>query len=391
LPLLQVVHFTWKGIQKPDTMGKRKVHIRLLVVGILSAAFVVILFLLSENEVHRNNAFVRRYPQYPVLNKYDLPIKFDSYYMVGYDNGKLYLGNTTAPLHLLEVDIKTRDTAHIRIELDVTDLPFRSVNIKFHSPYFFVMDGAIPFVFRGRIGDWKANLWMKDKAYFDKAIPIDTNRLYINTVSAQTHMRTLGHLVKHDDFKIVLNTGILEKQIDGVFDVDGIMAVSPNHRTLGYIYFYRNQFLLMDPDLQLIKRQNTIDTVQKAQIKLVETNTKGETEMKAPPLVVNRMASIYNDLLLINSNRLGKYELESMLKEASIIDVYNWKKGSYEFSFYIYNIDNKSIKEFSVHDQYLMALIGDELSIYELTEKYFGKYPSYQDPQKTNTKNPNME
>ena len=204
-------------------------------------------------------------------------------------------------------------------------------------------------------------------------------------------MRTLGHLVKHDDFKIVLNTGILEKQIDGVFDVDGIMAVSPNHRTLGYIYFYRNQFLLMDPDLQLIKRQNTIDTVQKAQIKLVETNTKGETEMKAPPLVVNRMASIYNDLLLINSNRLGKYELESMLKEASIIDVYNWKKGSYEFSFYIYNIDNKSIKEFSVHDQYLMALIGDELSIYELTEKYFGKYPSYQDPQKTNTKNPNME
>tara|TARA_R110002049_G_scaffold79285_2_gene201993 strand:- start:58 stop:540 length:483 start_codon:yes stop_codon:yes gene_type:complete len=134
----------------------------------------------------------------------------------------------------------------------------------------------------------------------------------------------------------------------------------------------------MDPDLQLIKRQNTIDTVQKAQIKLSETNTKGETEMKAPPLVVNRMASIYNDLLFINSNRLGKYELKSMLKEASIIDIYNWKKGSYEFSFYLYNIGNKTIKEFSVYDNYLMALIDDELSIYELTKKYFGKYPSYQ-------------
>ena len=357
---------------------RRKAYFKLLVVGILSATFVVGVFLLSENEVHRNNAFVRRYPQYPVLNKYNLPIKFNSYYIAGYENGKLYLGNTTAPLHLLEVNIKTRDTAHIRIELDATDLPFRSVNIKFHPPYFFVMDGAIPFIFRGRIGDWKANLWMKDKAYFDKAIPIDTNKLYINTISTQTHMRTLGHIEKLDNFRIVLNTDILEKQIDGVFDVDGIMAVSPNNQTLGYIYFYRNQFMLMDPDLQLIKRQNTIDTVQKAQIKLSETNTKGETEMKAPPLVVNRMASIYNDLLFINSNRLGKYELKSMLKEASIIDIYNWKKGSYEFSFYLYNIGNKTIKEFSVYDNYLMALIDDELSIYELTKKYFGKYPSYQ-------------
>lgn len=370
---------------------RRKAFFKLLVVGILSATFLVIVFLLSENEVHRNNAFVRRYPQYPVLNKYNLPIKFNSYYIAGYENGKLYLGNTTAPLHLLEVNIKTRDTAHIRIELAETDLPFRSVNIKFHPPYFFVMDGAIPFIFRGRIGDWKANLWMKDKAYFDKAIPIDTNKLYINTVSTQTHMRTLGHIEKLDGFKIVLNTDILEKQIDGLFDVDGIMAVSPNHQTLGYIYFYRNQFMLMDPDLELIKRQKTIDTVQKAQIKLSETNTKGETEMKAPPLVVNRMATIYNDLLLINSNRLGKYELKSMLKEASIIDVYNWKKGSYEFSFYLYNIGNKTIKEFSVYDNYLMALIDDELSIYELTKKYFGKYLTYQYPQRTNAKNSNIK
>ncbi|MGV8816033.1 MAG: hypothetical protein ACOH2D_18190 [Gelidibacter sp.] len=369
---------------------RRKAYFKLLVAGILSAAFVVIAFILSENEVHRNNSFVRRYPQYPVLNKYNLSIKFNSYYIAGYENGKLYLGNTTAPLHLLEVNIKTQDTTHIRVQLDETDLPFRSLNIKFHPPYFFVMDGAIPFIFRGRIGDWKANLWMKDKAYFDKAIPIDSNKLYINTISTQTHMRTLGYIEKLDDFKIVLNTDVLEKQIDGLFDVDGIMAVSTNNQKLGYIYFYRNQFMLMDSNLKLIKRQNTIDTVQKAQIKLSEINIKRKTEMKAPPLVVNRMASICNDLLFINSNRLGKYEPESMLKEASIIDVYDWKKGSYEFSFYLYNIGNKAMKEFFVYDNYLMALIDDELSVYELTKKYFSKYQIYQYPQKVNTKSMNI-
>ncbi|PKP29052.1 MAG: hypothetical protein CVU01_01930 [Bacteroidetes bacterium HGW-Bacteroidetes-18] len=359
---------------------------RLLVIGVASSAFVVVLFLLSENSVHRNNSFVRRYPHHPITKKYDLPIKYNSYYIAGYENEMLYLGNTTAPLHLLKVNLKTRDTSHIRIKLDKTDLPFRSVEVNLHPPYFFVLDGTIPFIFRGRIGDWKAHLWMKDKAYFSKAIAIDSNKIYISTVRGKTQMTTIGLIEKEDedDFNVILNSNILEKQIDGIFDVDGIMAVSPNHKELGYIYFYRNQFMLMDSKLKLLKRQRTIDTVQKAQIKLSETNDKGEIKMKAPPIMVNKMATIYNDLLLINSNRLGKYEDKDMLKEASIIDVYNWKKESYEFSFYLYHIGNERAKEFSLHKGYLIALIDDKLAIYELVKQHFSSDLSFKYSQKIN-------
>jgi hypothetical protein len=359
---------------------------RLLVIGVASSAFVVVLFLLSENSVHRNNSFVRRYPHHPITKKYDLPIKYNSYYIAGYENEMLYLGNTTAPLHLLKVNLKTKDTSHIRIKLDKTALPFRSVEVNLHPPYFFVMDGSIPFIFRGRIGDWKAHLWMKDKAYFSKAIAIDSNKIYISTVSGKTQMTTIGLIEKEDedDFNVILNTNILEKQIDGVFDVDGIMAVSTNHKELGYIYFYRNQFMLMDSKLKLLKRQRTIDTVQKAQIKLSETNDKGEIKMEAPPLMVNKMATIYNDLLLINSNRLGKYEDKDMLKEASIIDVYNWKKESYEFSFYLYHIGNERAKEFSLYKGHLIALIDDKLVIYELVKQHFSSDLSFKYSQKIN-------
>jgi len=361
-------------------MRSSRIFSGLFVIGILSISLVVVLFLLSENSVHRNNSFVRRYPHHPITKKYDLPIKYNSYYIAGYENEMLYLGNTTAPLHLLKVNLKTKDTSHIRIKLDKTDFSFRSVEVNLHPPYFFVMDGTMPFIFRGMIGDWKAHLWMKDKAYFSKAIAVDSNKIYISTVSGKTQMTTIGLIEKQDedDFNVILNSDILEKQIDGIFDVDGIMAVSPNHKELGYIYFYRNQFMLMDSNLKLLKRQHTIDTVQKAQIKLSDINDNGEIKMKAPPLIVNKMAAIYNDLLLINSNRLGKYEDKDMLKEASIIDVYNWKKGSYEFSFYLYNIGNVGAKAFELYKDYLVALIDDKLSVYEIGKQPFNIPLAYQ-------------
>tara|TARA_R110002073_G_scaffold327921_3_gene508843 strand:- start:1161 stop:2258 length:1098 start_codon:yes stop_codon:yes gene_type:complete len=347
----------------------------LLILAVSSITVVVVLFLLSEHEVHRNNAFVRRYPHHPITKKYDLPIKYNSYYVSGFDNDILYLGNNTAPLHLLEVNLKTKDTNHIQIRMKSKDLTFQSLKVKMQPPYFFIMDGSVPCIFRGKIGDWNAHLWMKDKAYFNKAMPVDSNKIYINTISSKTQMTTLGLIERqeNENINIVLNTDILEKQIDGVFDVDGIMTISPNTGTLGYVYFYRNQFMVMDSNLKLIERQHTIDTVQRVQIKVANLNDNQISKMKAPPMIVNKMAFMYNDLLLINSDRLGKYEDEDMLKEASIIDVYNWQKESYEFSFYFYHIGKESVKEFAVFNDYLIGLIDDKLSVYEIGKKQFNQ------------------
>lgn len=349
---------------------KIKRFFRLTVIGFLSALLVVVLFLLSEHEVHRNNAFVRRYPHHPIIKKYDLPLKYNSYYIAGYKNELLYLGNTTAPKHLLEINLKTKDTSHITISMENLDFAFQSINVKVVPPYFFMMDGTVPCIFRGKTFDWHANMWMKDKAYFEDGIPIDSNSVYINTVSSKTQMSTLGLIEKKEGFNVVLNTDILEKQIDGIFDVDGIMVVSSSNKTLGYIYFYRNQFILMDRNLNLLKRQHTIDTVKIAQIKVAELKDTKISKMKAPPMTINKMAALYKDLLLINSDRLGKYEDKDILKEASIIDVYNWKKESYEFSFYLYGIGKEQAKEFGVYEAYVIALIDNQLSVYKMRQQF---------------------
>lgn len=345
--------------------------IRLLVIGVASSAIVVVLFIFSEAEVHRNNAFVRRYPHHPIAKKYDLPIKYNSYYIAGYQNELLYLGNTTAPLHLLEVNLKTKDTQHIKINIDRKDIPFRSVSVKLHPPYFFVMDGSVPCIFRGEIGLWEAKLWMKDKAYFTHAIPIDSNKLFIKAINAKTNEATLGLIEKRHDFLVLIDPNLLEKQIDGMFDVDGIMDVSEDKKNLSYVYSYRNQFLIMNSDLELLRREETIDTIRIAQIQLSQRNEQGEIQMKAPPLKVNRTAALHQNLMMINSTRLGKYEEPRMLNQASIIDVYDWKKQTYEFSFYLYNIGQKKVKEFQVYDEYLVAVIEDVLSVYQLRQSHF--------------------
>lgn len=352
---------------------KTKTLFILLILSVFSISTVVVLFLLSEHKVHRNNAFVRRYPHHPISKKYDLPIKYNSYYISGFKNNIVYLGNNTAPLHVLEVNLKTKDTHHIQIRIETKGLAFRSLKVKMQPPYFFIMDGSIPKVFRGKIGDWKAHLWMTDKAYFNKAIPVDSNKIYISTTSSATQMSTLGLITKNetDSINIILNPDILEKQIDGVFDVDGIMTMSPNRGTLGYVYFYRNQFMVIDSNLNLIQKQHTIDTVQKAQIKIAKLEDNQMSKMKTPPLMVNKLAFMYNNLLLINSNRLGKYEDKDMLKEASIIDVYNWQKATYEFSFYLYHIGKESVKEFALLNNYLIALVDDKLSVYEIKKEEF--------------------
>ncbi len=345
--------------------------IRLLVIGVASSAIVVVLFIFSENEVHRNNAFVRRYPHHPIAKKYDLPIKYNSYYIAGHENELLYLGNATAPLHLLEVNLKTKDTQHIKINIDRKDIPFRSVSVKLLPPHFFVMDGSVPCIFRGKIGLWEAKLWMKDKAYFTHAIPIDSNKLFIKAINAKTNEATLGLIEKRHDFLVLIDPNLLEKQIDGMFDVDGIMNVSEDKKNLSYVYSYRNQFLIMNSDLELLRREETIDTIRIAKIQLSQRNEQGEIQMKTPPLKVNRTAALHQNLMMINSTRLGKYEEPRMLNQASIIDVYDWKKQNYEFSFYLYNIGQKKVKEFQVYDEYLVAVIEDVLSVYQLRQSHF--------------------
>lgn len=358
-------------------MKNRKVYLKLLGIISLSIGLVIILFLLSEKQVHRNNAFTRRFPPHPVIKEYDLDLGYNSYYIAGFENNLLYLGNSTAPWHLLQVNLRTRDTTHIRLEPQNKELQFRSLKVEVLPPYFFVMEGTMPFILRGKIGVWKANSWMEGKAYFNRALPIDSTKIFIRSTSSITHRSTLGTIENTNGFEVRLDTMLLQQQLDGVFDVDGIMVRNEITSEMGYVYYYRNQFITMDSEMQQISRQRTIDTVRYAQIQVAAANSKGQVQMKAPPLTVNKTAYMSDNLMLIQSDRLGRNEIKEMGDQASIIDVYNYRKGTYEFSFYLYDIDNHKAREFNLHENRVVALIANKVSVYQTVDPYFSKEMTY--------------
>ena len=352
-------------------MTLKKTYIRLLVLSLASLIVVVVLFASSENQMHRNNAFTRRFPHHPISKLYDLDLGFNSYYISGYEKNQLYLGNRTAPLHLLKIDLKSKDTSHININLSDKTLPFRSIEIKMFAQYFFVLDGTIPSIFRGKIGTWDAQLWKKDSIYFSKAIPIDSSALYIKSTSSKTLESVLGLIELEKDSDMIVRETLLEKQLDGIFDVDGTMVISNSKKFVGYVYFYRNEFMIMKKNLILEKRLRTIDTVKTAQISLASINKKQELKMNAPPVYINRTAAMWNNHMLIHSDRIGKFEERKMHDQASIIDVYDWMEETYDFSFYVYNLEGSKLREFQIQDDYFISLIGNSLSLYKLKPTHF--------------------
>jgi len=275
---------------------------------------------------------------------------------------------------------------HIELKPQNTELQYRSLKLSVLPPHFFMMDGTMPFILRGKLGEWTAKPWMDGVAYFNRALPIDSNRIYIRTTSSITQKSTLGLIEGTEEFKIQLDTTLLEQQIDGVFDVDGIMIRDKIDSTLGYVYYYRNQFMTANSQLEELKRQRTIDTVQRAHIEVAQKNREGRIQMQAPPLTINKTAFMTNGLMLIQSDRLGRNESKDMLDQASIIDVYDYRKGTYEFSLYLYHFKKQRAREFAIQGDRLVALIDNSLSVYGTIDTYFKDNSAFDEKHMNNIK-----
>ncbi|MGB5819333.1 MAG: hypothetical protein WBG90_07590 [Saonia sp.] len=359
-------------------MKRKKIYITLLICALSGTGLVTILFALSEDSLHRDNSFVRRFPGHPAIKAHELDLKINSYYIAGADEGQIYLGNPTAPLHLLVLDTALRKKQTVQLSLDRDSLQNRSIQLRVIPPHFFLMDGTMPFVFRGNTTYWKAHSMMKEPFYFTMAQPIDSITLAIRGISNRTKENVLGKISLADTAKIDLSHELLQKQVDGVFDTDGILHYNRQLRKLVYTYFYRNQYIVADKDLQLRHFGKTIDTVSRAQVQVGTIASKNKSQLSAPALMVNRYSATYGNYLFVNSKLVGRNEPMEIWKQASIIDVYNLVENTYQFSFYVYNIGQEKLKKFQVLDDKFIGLIGNHIVVYQLDEDRFKEmYTNY--------------
>ena len=350
---------------------KSKTLLKLSILTIFSIIMVIIIFVSSEKQIKRNNAFVRRYMPHPIekIGEYDL--KYNSYYIAGIDDKKLYLGNYTAPLTITTLDNYLQNKKEFHIAIDSMHLPYRKVRVKVQAPYFFVGDGTIPILFQGKITDWQSNLFSYDNAFFNEYIIADSTKLGITTISS-TMNNTLGLIQKvHDSIKTTLNTNILKSYSENIFYSNGIMQWNDVHQKFIYTYFYKNGYEILDKNLSYISNGVTIDTISKPVVDVAYYKTKDEYTLGANTIMVNLYSATYGDYLYIHSDRKGRYEEEGVLNSASIIDVYNITNNYYLFSFYLYHQPQANLNEFIIYKDFLIAIVDNKLWVYYLKSEYF--------------------
>lgn len=349
---------------------KRTIY-KLLIGFLLSTGTVVLLFLLSEEKMHRNNSFIRRYPHHPITMIKGIPLKYNSYYIAGFEKGKIYLGNSTAPLHLVSVDTSLKRKEPIRIQItDSKDYPFAAIQVKINPPYFYIVDGAIPIIYKGNTTNWKATLLTKNTSTFSLLEPTNKDSFVVRSNETTTREHVLGTINKTNRYELKKKNKVLQKKIDGIFDTDGMLIYNKELDKVIYSYYYRNTFIVADTDLKRTHLEKTIDTVRQLPLEFVYLPNK-EKKLAKQPKMINKYATSAGKYLFIKSDRLGKYESEEIAKQASIIDVYDLEKQTYEFSFYLYHYKNEEIKTFKIYNNLVVGLTENYLITSELKPKYF--------------------
>lgn len=332
---------------------------------IVSSAVVVALFLTSEHIMKRENPFVRRFMPHHIDKAEYMDLEVNSYYIAGLTNDTVYLGNYTAPLLITAVPTNMDTKVEHQIKLDETQRSFRSLTIKVQGQEFFVTDGTIPIIYKGSTNDWKAKRFMEEIIYFSLLQPMTDDSFLFRSQRASTGEHALGRLQIKDSTNFELYDDVLQKQIDGVFDTDGQLVTDVKTKQGIYTYYYRNQYLVYQLETNQFTQGKTIDTTTVAKIQVTEL-ADGTRKMGAPPQKVNAKTYAYNELLYIKSELLGKNEPKSIWKQASIIDVYDYNKNEYQYSFYAYDYQKDKIKEFALNDTYFFGLVGNSLVRYQI-------------------------
>ncbi|HEY0092022.1 MAG TPA: hypothetical protein VGB43_05985, partial [Flavobacterium sp.] len=187
--------------------------------------------------MHHNNDFIRKFAHNPAEEVSQTNLIYNSYYIAGASANKLYLGNHTTPFEvtILDKSFQKRSTHHIK--LDVPKTTFQSTQLRIVESNFFLYDGTVPFLYQGNTADWQAIIKPSPPLTFTLAEPIDSSTVVFRTFHPNTGENIIGSYSISDPTTLKFGSQLLQKQIDGIFDTDGILKI--NYQLGQFVYLYR--------------------------------------------------------------------------------------------------------------------------------------------------------
>lgn len=346
----------------------RKRTILLIAANLLfSVSLVAALYVFSDKINRLKNGFVRFFPPHAVLNMKTLDIKYNSYYVAGLTQGHIYLGNYMQPTWLKIIDYNLTDSQTVFLNPPENEpIAWKILRVAVDSPNVFMMEGLSPKIVQFKLGQLTPVMVPIGKVNFDLALPYSGASLAVRTYDKTSKSNVLGK-VSATTGVIDLKKNVLQNQQDGLFSVDGAMSYDNSTGLLTYVYFYRNQFVCMDTNLNVLYRGRTIDTTSYAKIKVGTIQSENSRTFAAPPLTVNRVSCTANGWLFINSQLIANNEDPANFNKNFVIDIYNLQNGQYKYSFYLPGYRNEKLLNFQVRNRKLIAVYEHTLITFDIS------------------------
>ncbi|MCG8386110.1 MAG: hypothetical protein MJA30_11255 [Cytophagales bacterium] len=327
---------------------------------------ITLLFEFTANQPVLKHGFSRAIPVPSFDKQTVLNLKSNSYYFAGASEGAIYLGHGKVGTHILEADLLLE--RKIELTIVVPDsMRNRLSRIAVHNDIFYFADKGKGYVWKGLLNKPRIQPFFSQQLSLLDLVPIHNNALAVRAINQELQESRLSKISPSSSANLKEQPELLEKQIDGVFCTDGSLVYNPDMNVLVYLYYYRNQFIVMDTSLNLLYRGNTIDTTSQVQIQVAEVESQDMSTMSAPPLLVNKRMAVSNQRLFVHSNLLSQNEEETQFKKSAVIDMYDLAKdGAYISSFYVPNYKGYRLREFKIEGEYLVALHHQYLITYKL-------------------------
>lgn len=341
-------------------MRKKITTLSLITVIVLSPLILLLNSYTERLEKYSGN-FVRKFPySYDKVQGFNLGL--NSFYIAGISDGQIYLGNYTATPRLLKLDMDLHDTNTIMIVNSYPELKNSYYTIALDESDFNISYGLEKRLLFGSTKDWIVHNSLIPSPFFHQAIVISKKSAIFKYTSSKTHENSLR---KANADKVYFdNDTVLEKQVDGKFCTAGYLQYNRQLNVLTYLFSYRNQILVLDTNLRLIKKIKTIDHIDSARFEVSKINSANSQVITKPTILVNQNCATYKNYLLVHSKIMGKGEDDTKFNRHTTIDIYDILTGQYMYSFYLPQPTKKEISQFIVINDY----------VYTMSDSYINRY-----------------
>lgn len=342
----------------------------LFLLGGIIIAVAVFLFVLAygaDMPNSENNGFARKWLANIVSplhqNKTDEPI-----YNVCGATATHFFFSGKDPLKLIETDYRLANKKSIQIPLPFNSDMLRGWDVFVDSPAVTLGIRNTATILKYNLGDITYNALQLPVPLFSRITRISPQSFALRAFDS-SRQRQLFQKINSISGKLLNKNNIISSDADFGYSTDGILNYDQGSNRLVYLLFYRNQFLCMDSNLNLLYTGKTIDTVQSNHVNVVNAS-KGEpvSSLKSAHAIttVNADFCFYKDNIFIISGLKSDNETPDSFKNNSAIDVYAIDNGAYKGSFYLPAIDGDKVKHIRIHKNILLALYKDHIATFRL-------------------------